>query len=85
MEIHRLLEVPSNMLLKKLRRPSIFIGCIVVCWSICVIGQGVTASFEGLVVCRVLIGIFEAGLFPGKAASSNSSSMMASRKQSSAP
>ncbi|KAJ9617269.1 hypothetical protein H2200_000990 [Cladophialophora chaetospira] len=61
-----LLEVPSNVLLKKLRRPSIFIGCIVISWSICVIGQGVTASFAGLTVCRVLIGIFEAGLFPGQ-------------------
>lgn len=27
--------------------------------------QGVTKSFQGLVVCRVLIGVFEAGFMPG--------------------
>jgi hypothetical protein len=27
--------------------------------------QGVTKSFRGLVVCRVLIGVFEAGFMPG--------------------
>jgi MFS family permease len=57
-----LLEVPSNMFLKKLRRPRFFIGFIVTSWSICVIGQGLTASFGGLVGCRVLIGVFEAGV-----------------------
>jgi hypothetical protein len=28
--------------------------------------QGVTKSFRGLVVCRVLIGVFEAGFMPGE-------------------
>lgn len=27
--------------------------------------QGVTGSFAGLVVCRVLIGLLEAGFMPG--------------------
>lgn len=27
--------------------------------------QGVTQSFAGLVVCRFLLGVFEAGFFPG--------------------
>lgn len=28
-------------------------------------GQGLTKSFAGLVVCRFLLGVFEAGYFPG--------------------
>jgi hypothetical protein len=28
--------------------------------------MGVTKSFAGLVVCRTLLGLFEAGFFPGK-------------------
>lgn len=27
--------------------------------------MGLTQSFAGLVACRLLLGIFEAGLFPG--------------------
>jgi MFS family permease len=59
-----LFEVPSNMLLKKIR-PSIFLGCITAGWGVVTIGQGLTKSFAGLVVCRVLMGVLEAGLFPG--------------------
>ncbi|CAD0095469.1 unnamed protein product [Aureobasidium mustum] len=33
--------------------------------SIATIGQGLVKTFEGLVAMRVLVGIFEAGLFPG--------------------
>jgi hypothetical protein len=36
------------------------LGVITIC-------QGVTQSFAGLVVCRVLLGVFEAGFFPGMA------------------
>lgn len=60
-----LLEAPSNVLLKRLR-PSLFLPAICCGWSLCTTLQGVTTSFAGLVVCRVLIGVFEAGLFPGK-------------------
>lgn len=34
-------------------------------WGICTTCQGVTNSYAGLIVCRTLIGIFEAGYFPG--------------------
>lgn len=32
--------------------------------GIATIGQGLVRTFEGLVAMRVLVGIFEAGLFP---------------------
>lgn len=34
--------------------------------GLCTVGQGFTQSFEGLVVCRALMGFFESGFVPGK-------------------
>jgi len=59
-----LFEVPSNILLKRLR-PSVFLSAIIGVWGIITIGMGCTQNFAGLVVCRLLIGFFEAGFFPG--------------------
>ncbi|KIV88517.1 hypothetical protein PV10_08195 [Exophiala mesophila] len=59
-----LLEVPCNMMLKKLR-PSAFLATIIAGWGIVTVCQGLTQSFAGLVVCRVIIGALEAGFFPG--------------------
>lgn len=33
--------------------------------GIVTIGEGLTKSFAGLVVCRVILGALEAGFFPG--------------------
>lgn len=62
--LYILLEVPCNMILKKLR-PSVFISSIMAGWGVVTVCQGLTKSFAGLVVCRVLIGALEAGFFPG--------------------
>ncbi|KAL4894105.1 major facilitator superfamily domain-containing protein [Aspergillus ambiguus] len=59
-----LLEVPSNIILKKVK-PSWWLSGIIFFWGIITVCQGVTSSFSGLVVCRVLIGVFEAGFMPG--------------------
>lgn len=59
-----LFEVPCNMILKKIR-PSVFLSFIIGACGVLTIGQGVTGSFGGLVACRVLIGLFEAGFVPG--------------------
>ncbi|KEQ99842.1 hypothetical protein AUEXF2481DRAFT_45783 [Aureobasidium subglaciale EXF-2481] len=59
-----LFELPSNIILKKIS-PSLWLSCIMVLWGIATIGQGLVTTFEGLVAMRVLVGIFEAGLFPG--------------------
>ncbi|KAI9368992.1 major facilitator superfamily domain-containing protein [Aspergillus egyptiacus] len=62
--LYILLEVPSNMLLKRIR-PSTWLSGIMAGWGIVTVCQGVTGSFAGLVVCRVIIGGLEAGLMPG--------------------
>ncbi|KAF2827419.1 MFS general substrate transporter [Ophiobolus disseminans] len=59
-----LFEVPSNLVLKKLA-PSTWLSLIMVLWGISTIGMGLVTNFEGLVAMRVLLGLFEAGLFPG--------------------
>jgi MFS family permease len=57
-------EVPSNLIIKKVR-PSIFLSSIMVLWGIATMAQGLVTNLGGLVALRLLIGIFEAGLFPG--------------------
>lgn len=76
-----LLEVPSNILLKKIA-PSTWLSSIMFFWGqygdgvssrvfltslgIATMGQGLVKDFNGIVGMRFILGIFEAGLFPGK-------------------
>jgi len=57
-------EVPCNIILKKMA-PSTWLALIMVLWGIATIGMGLINSFGGLVAMRILVGLFEAGLFPG--------------------
>jgi MFS family permease len=54
-----LLEVPSNMLLKKFKRPSYYLGILIVCWGIVMTMMGVVKNFAGLLATRILLGVFE--------------------------
>ncbi|KAF4126161.1 MFS transporter [Geosmithia morbida] len=60
-----LLEVPSNILLKKFSRPSRYLGTLVMIWGIIMTLHGVVQNFGGLLAVRLLLGTFEAGFFPG--------------------
>ncbi|BCS18581.1 uncharacterized protein APUU_11409S [Aspergillus puulaauensis] len=60
-----LFEVPSNVLLKKFKRPSTYLGILVVSWGIIMTCTGLVNNYGSLMVVRVLLGIFEAGFFPG--------------------
>ncbi|CAE6496040.1 unnamed protein product [Rhizoctonia solani] len=59
------LQVPSNMILNKVSRPSWYIGGCVIAWGLVSALTGVTHNFPGIVVCRVFIGIPEAAFYPG--------------------
>lgn len=59
-----LCEVPSNLILKNVA-PSTWLSAIMLGWGIITVCQGVTQSFGGLVACRFLLGVFEAGFVPG--------------------
>lgn len=60
-----LLEVPSNVLLKRCARPSIYMGVLVTTWGIIMTMHGVVTNYAGLLALRILLGVFEAGFFPG--------------------
>ncbi|KAL2607437.1 hypothetical protein R1flu_026010 [Riccia fluitans] len=57
-------EVPSNILLKKLR-PSIWIPSIMLAWGICTTLIGIVSNFQSLLTARFFLGAAEAGLYPG--------------------
>jgi MFS family permease len=59
-----LLEVPSNILIKRIA-PSTWLCGIMFGWGVITACQGVVQSFGSLVALRFLLGIFEAGLVPG--------------------
>lgn len=54
-----LLEVPSNILLKKFKRPSYYLGILIVFWGIVMTMMGVVQNFAGLLATRILLGVFE--------------------------
>lgn len=57
-------EVPSNILLKKLR-PSRWLAFLMFCWGAITMCLGAVHDFAGVTAVRFLLGVFEAGLFPG--------------------
>lgn len=58
------LEVPSNMLLKRMT-PKIWLPVIMILWGIVMTMMGLVKNYGQLVATRVLLGVFEAGLYPG--------------------
>ncbi|KAK8869059.1 ProP Permease major facilitator superfamily [Apiospora arundinis] len=59
-----LFETPSNLIIKRLK-PARYIAGLVFFWGIIAIATGFVQNFAALVACRLLLGLFEAGLFPG--------------------
>ncbi|KAL4930423.1 major facilitator superfamily domain-containing protein [Aspergillus undulatus] len=61
---YALFEVPSNYLLKKLR-PSRWIAILMLSWGATTIGLGGAKNYAQVTGIRFLLGVTEAGLFPG--------------------
>ncbi|TFK39767.1 MFS general substrate transporter [Crucibulum laeve] len=61
---YAIFEVPSNVFLKRLR-PSIWLSLLMFLWGIMMTVQGLVHNFGGLMGMRWMLGMFEAGLFPG--------------------
>lgn len=57
-------EIPSNMLMKRLR-PSVWLTIIMVSWGLITTFMGLVQNLGGLIACRIFLGIAEGGLFPG--------------------
>ncbi|CAG8473701.1 3806_t:CDS:10, partial [Cetraspora pellucida] len=57
-------EVPSNIILVKVK-PSIWIASLMVGWGVVMVAMSFVKNYPQLVATRLLLGVFEAGLFPG--------------------
>ncbi|KAK7679928.1 hypothetical protein QCA50_017088 [Cerrena zonata] len=56
-------EIPSNIILKHVK-PSLFMVSAMILWGIVMTLTGLVKNYGGLIVCRSLLGILEAPLFP---------------------
>ncbi|KAI1255756.1 hypothetical protein MGN70_002496 [Eutypa lata] len=59
-----LMQVPSNMLLTRVR-PSIYLATCMIVWSTISACTGLVSSYGSLIACRFLLGFFEAPFYPG--------------------
>ncbi|RSL87266.1 hypothetical protein CDV31_016278 [Fusarium ambrosium] len=53
------------MVLKWFKRPSLWIAIMTTTWGVVLLCTGFVQNYAGLLVCRVLLGVTEAGFFPG--------------------
>ncbi|KAJ5361139.1 MFS general substrate transporter [Penicillium brevicompactum] len=60
-----LMQVPSNMILNKFGKPSIYLPGCMMAWGIVSTCTAATKSYGGLLACRFILGFVEAAYFPG--------------------
>ncbi|KAJ4002442.1 MFS general substrate transporter [Lentinula boryana] len=61
---YALLEPASNVILRRLK-PSLWLSSLILCWGVVMVCHGFIQSYGGLVTVRVLLGVTEAGMYPG--------------------
>ncbi|KAL7269630.1 hypothetical protein RUND412_007692 [Rhizina undulata] len=60
-----LMQIPSNMFLDKIGKPSIYLPTCMIIWGVVSGATGSVQNFGGLVACRLVLGFIEAAFFPG--------------------
>ncbi|EJD01173.1 sugar transporter [Fomitiporia mediterranea MF3/22] len=60
-----IMQVPSNMFLNYIGKPSIYLPACMVVWGTISILTGVTTNFVGALMTRFFLGFVEAAFFPG--------------------
>lgn len=60
-----LAQVPSNLLLNYIGRPSLYLGFFTVAWGLVSALTSQVKSFGGIVACRFILGFVEAPFFAG--------------------
>ncbi|POS78595.1 hypothetical protein DHEL01_v203003 [Diaporthe helianthi] len=58
-------EVPSNWVMKHHVRPSVWLALLLGCWGGVTVGFAGVQNYAAVLALRMLIGVFEAGFFPG--------------------
>lgn len=59
------MQVPSNMAINLVSRPSLYIGCSMLLWGLVSTLSGIVNNFTGMVVIRFFLGFVEAAFLPG--------------------
>jgi MFS family permease len=60
-----LMQVPSNILINRINRPSLYIAAIMLLWGLVSTLSGVVHNFAGMVAIRFFLGFVEAAFLPG--------------------
>ncbi|KAE9402499.1 MFS general substrate transporter [Gymnopus androsaceus JB14] len=60
-----IMQVPSNMLLNWIGKPSIYLPCCMVVWGTISVLTGITHNFVGALLARFFLGFVEAAFYPG--------------------
>ncbi|TFK75966.1 MFS general substrate transporter [Pluteus cervinus] len=60
-----LMQVPSNMFLNYVGKPSLYLPACMVVWGLISVGTGLATGFLGALVARFFLGFVEAAFFPG--------------------
>ncbi|KAH9889522.1 MFS general substrate transporter [Cubamyces lactineus] len=58
-------QIPSNMILNRITRPSYYIPFCVIVWGLTSALTGVSKTYAGMVVARIFVGLPEAAFYPG--------------------
>ncbi|KAI6119369.1 MFS general substrate transporter [Pisolithus croceorrhizus] len=59
------MQIPSNIYINRIRRPSLYLSCCVFLWGIISIGTGAAQSFREALASRFFLGFSEAVYYPG--------------------
>lgn len=60
-----LMQVPSNIFINRIQRPSLYISIIMLLWGLVSTLSGVVTNFSGMVAIRFFLGFVEAAFLPG--------------------
>lgn len=60
-----LFQIPGNMILNKVGRPSVFIAVVLFGWGACATAMGGVQNYAGLAATRVFLGVAESAFFGG--------------------
>lgn len=62
---YAIFEIPSNWIMKRYVRPSLWLGTLLAGWGALTIGFTGVQTYAQVVVLRFMLGVFEAGFYPG--------------------
>ena len=60
-----LMQIPSNLLLNKIGKPSLYLPTAMITWGIISTSTAAAQSYGGLIAIRFLLGFVEAAYYPG--------------------